>query len=89
MVKKCTMAPSNGPIHGKMDDGNGLTLGKNGEKKKAVWYRTAVYSSSQSLSFSFLILLSIACVDFFTPQGLTVFSSNIEDGLYKILYFSI
>jgi hypothetical protein len=30
--KKCTMAPSNGPIHGKMDDGNGLTgttLGKN------------------------------------------------------------
>jgi len=25
------MAPSNGPIHGKMDDGNGRTLGKNGE----------------------------------------------------------
>ena len=36
-----------------------------------------------------LILLSIACVDFFTPQGLTVFSNNIEDRLYKILYFLI
>jgi hypothetical protein len=34
-----------------------------------------------------LILLSIACVDSFTPQGLTVFSNNIEDRLYKILYF--
>jgi hypothetical protein len=52
MGKKCTMAPSNGPIHGKMDDGNGLTLGKNGEKK-AGWHRMVVYSSSQSLSFSF------------------------------------
>jgi len=30
------MAPSNGPIHGKMDDGNGLTLGKNGEKKSSM-----------------------------------------------------
>jgi len=30
------MAPSNGPIHGKMDDGNrltGPTLEKNGEKE--------------------------------------------------------
>jgi len=25
MGGKCTMAPSNGPIHGKMDDGNGPT----------------------------------------------------------------
>jgi hypothetical protein len=25
MGEKCTMAPSNGPIHGKMDDGNGPT----------------------------------------------------------------
>jgi len=50
--KKCMMAPSNGPIHEKMDDGNGLTLGKNREKK-AGWHRMVVYSSSQSLSFSF------------------------------------
>ena len=30
----CTMAPSNGPIHGKMDDGNGLTASTLGKKKK-------------------------------------------------------
>jgi hypothetical protein len=56
------MAPSNGPIHGKMDDGNGLTgptLGKNGETNAfGVLFIT--------IPFVFvLILLSIACMDFF------------------------
>jgi hypothetical protein len=32
-----------------------------------------------------LIKKYITFLDIFTPQGLTVFTNNIEDGLYKIL----
>ena len=33
------------------------------------------------------ILRPLLIVDFFTPQDFTVFSNNIENGLYTILYF--